>query len=121
VITLDPIVRRVTVRRKEPWLIVGAGGALLAAGAAYQVFAYKPIRDRLAADVADPETYNIADYKAHLHEYDVRRDVTIALYATGAASVIAGLVLHQTVFRDYELTVTPQDGGAVVGLTWGRR
>jgi hypothetical protein len=121
VIALERDLRRITVRPKEPWFVVGAGGALLVAGAAYHLFAYKPIHDRLAADVADPETYNFADYKAHSHTYDVRRDVTIALYATGAATVIVGLVLKRTVFRDHEVLVSPQPGGAVVGVSWGLR
>jgi hypothetical protein len=114
---------RVTVYPRAPWYVVGAGGAILAAGAAYHLFALNPVRNRLAADVADPENVDVADYKAHSHEFDVRKDVTLALYGVGAATAIAGLVLRATVLgpRDVELGAEPRPGGGIVTVTWRRR
>jgi hypothetical protein len=121
-ITLRPLPpTHVTGESRTPWYVVGAGGAVLALGAAYHLVALNPLRERLAADVGNPETLDIADYKAHSHEFDVRRDVTIALYGVGAATVLTGLVLRTTVMRgrDVEIMAAPRAGGGVITLTWG--
>jgi hypothetical protein len=121
VIQLEPL--HVIVHSPVPWYVVGAGGVVLAAGAVYHLIALQPVRERLANDVKDLENINVADYQAHSHEFDVRRDVTIALYATGAATVITGLVLRATVLRGHEVEVTaqPRAGGGVVTLSWDLR
>jgi hypothetical protein len=109
--------------RVVPWTLTAIGGAVLAGGVAYHVFAFKPVRDRLI-DATD-STPDPALYDANEGTFDTRRKVTIALYAVGAVTLITGLVLRATVYdapaeRAPRLTYDAVRGGAIVGVEWRR-
>jgi hypothetical protein len=118
VIALRP--HTLTVRSPMPWYVAGAGAAVLALGAAYDVLAVRPLRDRLSDDV---HNLDVTDYRANSHSFDVRRDIAIGLYAAGAATVIAGAVLYATGFHSREVMVgvDPVAGGGVATMTWRTR
>lgn len=108
-------------RRVVPWTVTASGGVVLAAAAAYHLFAFKPVRDKLidaTDDTPDPALYD--EYEG---KFDTRRTVTIALYGVGAAALITGLVLLATTDADERparLTYDATHGGAIVGLEWSR-
>jgi hypothetical protein len=106
-----------TTRSTVPWWIIGAGAALGLAGGAIHVFAFEPVRDDLAKDVADLDR---RAYDADSSKFDARRDLVIGLYVAGGVAIITGLVLRQTVFVEH-VDVAPRPGGAVVSWTWRTR
>jgi len=71
-----------------PRLVIAGGAALAVAGGAYQLFVYKPARDQLAA------APNVFAYAAAKHTFEVRRDVTVALYGAAAVTLAVGIVLE---------------------------
>jgi hypothetical protein len=97
-----------------PTAIVVGGLALGVAGGAFELFVFKPARDRLAS------APDAAVYESERSSFALRRDVTVALYAGAAIAVATGIVLRYTVFADTAVTVTPEHGGGVVTLGWSR-
>jgi tetratricopeptide (TPR) repeat protein len=101
---------------KLPWLISGAGGALVIGGVITDLAWMQPLRTDLKNAMTTDE------YAKHSSSFDTAREVTYALYGLGAAGVVAGVVLRYTVFKD-----TPEQmhvmadtvrGGAVVQFAW---
>jgi hypothetical protein len=70
-----------------PLVVLGAGGALAVGAAAYQWFAYRPARNKLANA---PNTFAYDEAK---HVFEVRRAIDIALYSAAAVTVTVGAVL----------------------------
>ena len=105
-------------RSKVPFAVMGAGGGVILAGAALHLFYFKPVRDDLKA-APDKATYDQLSSK-----FDTRRNVTIAVYGLGAATVLTGLILELTVFKTHEspvqVALTPHEGGGVVSVGWSR-
>jgi hypothetical protein len=109
--------------RVVPWTMIVTGLAIAAGGGAYHVLAFKPARDKLV-DATDA-TPDPALYDRNSKDFDNKRNLTIALYGTGAAIALIGVVLRGTVYRtrpESSVRVSSQlvDGGAVVGLEWQR-
>ncbi len=106
-----------------PWIVGGAGAALLVAGGIYDAAALAPVRATLVT-AGDPAHPDPGLYDRNSATFDRRRDLTLALYGLGAAAVIAGVALHYTVFRDRESPVQISgelhDHGAMVGIAWRR-
>ncbi|HWU89518.1 MAG TPA: tetratricopeptide repeat protein [Kofleriaceae bacterium] len=101
---------------RVPLYIVVAGAAVTAAGATFHVLSSRT-RGRLE-DAPDPDSY-FADRDT----FKLQRGLAIGGYAAGAATMMTGLILGVTVFRQREApqvsaAVTP--GGAMVTLGWAR-
>jgi hypothetical protein len=99
-----------------PTVLMMGGAALAVAGGAYHLFVYKPALDRLS------RAPNDAIYDARLHSFQIRRDVTIGLYAGAALALATGALLNYTYGHREKLTVSAamsHDGASVV-LGWSR-
>ena len=107
---------------KVPMVVIGAGAAVIAAGAIYHLAVLRPAANRLA-DATD-STPDPALYDRWSHRYDVRRATTVGLYAAGALTIGIGVVLKLTVFEHAEAPVqvsaTSTDGGGIVSVGWTR-
>jgi hypothetical protein len=97
-----------------PAAVVVGGLALGVAGGAFELFVFKPARDRLAS------APDAAIYESLQSSFALRRDITVGLYAGAAIAVATGIVLRYTVFADSSVTITPEHGGGVVSLGWSR-
>jgi hypothetical protein len=103
---------------KVPVALMSAGGAVVLVGAAMHVFWFKPARDELAdaQTKADYERIDATD------KFEKRRNVTIGVYAVGAATLLTGVILKYTVFKQkeapVEVSVLPHDGGGMVTVGW---
>jgi len=97
---------------RAPLFVIGAGGAVALAGLAYQLLAFKPARDRLAAA---PNTFA---YDDALSEFRDRRDITLAIYSVAAATIATGVVLRVTSEPRISATIAPN--GAAVAIGWSR-
>jgi hypothetical protein len=102
-----------------PVSLLGAGGALVAAGVVYHLAFLRPAANGLA-DATDA-TPSDKLYDQWSHKYDVRRDVVIGLYAAGAITAGIGLVLRLRE-KDHEtlpqVSIVPTDGGGIVTVAW---
>ncbi len=105
---------------KVPLVLMGTGGGLVVVGAALHLFYFKPARDDLA-NAKTQMAYNTLDAT---NKFEKRRNITLAVYGVGAATLVTGLILKFTVFKHKEtpvqVGVTPHDGGAVVTVGWSR-
>lgn len=105
---------------KVPVALMGIGGGLVLAGAGLHVFWFKPARDRLAEANTRPQ-YNAIDETGL---FEKRRNITIAVYGIGAATLLTGVILKFTVFKQKEapvqVSVTPHEGGGLVNVGWSR-
>ena len=105
---------------KVPLAVMAAGGGVVLVGAALHLFYFKPAYD----DLHDAKTKTDYDTINGTREFEKRRNITIAVYGVGAATLITGLVLKLTVFKQTEsavqVSVTPQSGGGMVSLGWRR-
>jgi hypothetical protein len=99
-----PSSRRSTI----PWIVMGAGTALVGIAALYDLGALQPARDHLL------HAESSAAYDAYTGDFSSARVATIGLFAAGALAITAGVALRYTVFAD----VTPHGGAIVVG--WRR-
>ena len=105
-------------RSRVPWIVAGTGAALLIAGGIYHAAELAPVRATLAG-ARDPVTYD-----RNSATFDRRREITLGLYAVGAAAAITGVVLHYTMFRDrrespVQVTGALADHGAIMGSRGG--
>jgi hypothetical protein len=103
------VVRLVEPRPSTPWYVVGAGGALVAAGLVYDLVAVQPVRDELRAAARNRDGQAWLDASAR---FDRRRDIAIALFAGGTIVVGIGLALRLT--HHVEVTASPT-GVAISG------
>jgi hypothetical protein len=103
-------------RTVGPWAFVGAGAALGLAGAAVHVFLLEPVRNDLVRD-ATLGSLDRVDYDRKSHQFDVRRDLAITLYAAGGLAILTGFVLRETTHTEH-VEVSARAGGAVVSWTW---
>lgn len=115
-----PVARTVPVEHSAvPIAVMGAGGALVAAGVVYHLALLRPAANGLA-DATDA-TPDDALYTRWSHKYDVRRDVVIGLYAAGAITAGIGLVLRLRE-KDHEtlpqISIAPTPGGGIVTVGW---
>lgn len=107
-------------RKTVPYAIIGSGSALVLAGAISHLFWFKPARDELVTAIGQADRVR---YDTWEDDFDRRRSITLAFYATGAVAIGVGVALRYTVFRDREalaFTAQPQDGGALVTIGWRR-
>jgi hypothetical protein len=84
---------------RVPLYVIAAGAAVALGGLAFDQFALQPAADKL--NVKDNYQYELIP-KSDFDTFHTRRDVTIGLFATGAALIVTGAVLNYTVFRDRE-------------------
>jgi len=107
---------------KVPTIVIGAGAALVAAGAIYHLALLRPAANKLA-DATDA-TPDPALYDRWSHRYDVRRATTVGFYAAGALTIGVGVVLKLTVYEHAEapvqISATSTDGGGIVSVGWTR-
>lgn len=113
------VVTPAPAKSKVPLAVMATGGGIVLVGAALHLFYYKPARDDLAS------TKNMAAYNGALTDkWRTRRAVTIGVYGLGAATLLTGLVLNVTVFKQKtgesstQVSVTPTDGGGMVNVGW---
>lgn len=102
-----------------PLALLGAGGALVAAGAIYHATALRTAANGLA-DATDA-TPDDALYSKWSHKYDVRREVVIGLYAAGAITAGIGLILRlrEPAYETLpQVSVVPTPGGGMVTVGW---
>ena len=106
---------------KVPLVVMGAGGGLVVVGAILHLTLYKSARDKLAnaRDMGLEKTGgNLTD------KWSRARAITIGVYGVGAATIVAGLILKATVFKQKEapvaVSVVPTDGGGMVSVGWSR-
>ncbi len=128
-ITLTPIragepgppPRVAPARSKVPWIVMGAGGGLVIAGAILHATYYRGARD----DLATARDNGMEETGGPLTDtWSRARAITIGVYGAGAATVIAGVVLRATVFKAKEapvqVGVLPVAGGGMVSVEWSR-
>ncbi|CAN5923528.1 hypothetical protein BH11MYX3_BH11MYX3_23110 [soil metagenome] len=105
---------------KVPLAVMAAGGGIVLAGAALHLLYFKPAHD----DLDDAKTQADYDKINGTKEFEKRRNITIAVYGIGAATLVTGLILKLTVFKQTEssvqVSVMPHDGGGMVQLGWSR-
>jgi hypothetical protein len=105
---------------KVPVAVMGVGGGLILVGAGLHVFWFKPARDKLT----DAETQAQYDSADDTGQFEKRRNITMAVYGIGAATLLTGVILKLTVFKQKEapvqVSVTPQDGGGMVNVGFSR-
>ena len=112
---------------KLPYYVMAGGGMVVVAGALIHATMFRTARDKLIEanklaamnPVAGKDKYDEWEPR-----FDSRRNLTLALYGVGAATVITGLVLKLTVFKGKEspaqVSVLPQDGGGMLTIGWTR-
>lgn len=103
-----------------PWLVIGAGAALVLTGVAYHVLELEPEREALA-DASDPaHDPSTEEYAKHSSAFDSRRRITIGIYAAGVAALLGGAIWRYFDYKSThpEITATSTSGGATVGLQW---
>lgn len=103
-----------------PWVVVGAGGAMMAAGAIMQATWFKSARDQL---VRASDTGNSMLYAEWSPRFDTRRNVVIGMYGVGAATIATGIILKYTVFKERKESPVAVgaafgEGGGMVTLGW---
>jgi tetratricopeptide (TPR) repeat protein len=101
---------------RVPLYVMGAGAVVVAVGATSHVLALRT-RGPLETE-QDPEAY----FRGR-DTFELQRNVAIGAYAIGAATVLTGLVLRLTVFRQRgapELSAAVAPHGALVTLGWSR-
>ena len=106
-------------KSKVPLVLMATGGGLVAVGGALHLFYYRPARDDLA------NTTSKSDYDGALTDnWRKARNATIAVYALGGVTLMTGLILNFTVFKQTEsstqVSVVPTDGGGMVSVGWSR-
>ncbi|MBL0216564.1 MAG: hypothetical protein IPQ07_22110 [Myxococcales bacterium] len=105
---------------KVPLVLMATGGGLVVVGAALHVFYFKPARD----DLKDAKTQTDYNTINATNKFEKSRNITLAVYGVGAATLVTGLILKFTVFKQKEapvqVGVTPHDGGGVVTVGWSR-
>jgi hypothetical protein len=95
---------------------VGAGGGIGLVGGALHLFYYKPARDNLASTT-------VAQCPNCESDWSTARSVTIAVYGLAAATVVTGLVLKLTVYKDRDaptVGIVPTNGGGMLAVGWSR-
>lgn len=97
-----------------PTVLLATGGAALVAGGLVHVLKVGPARSDL--DAAD----SAASYDDLLADYTGPRNVTVALYAVGAAAVITGAVLGWRRTDAPVVSASVGDGGAAFAISWQR-
>lgn len=101
---------------RVPLVVMVAGAVVTATGATFHVLSAKT-RGRLeSAPDAD-------SYFDDRDSFKVQRGVAIAGYAVGAATMVTGLILGVTVFRNREaprISAAVAPGGAMVTMGWSR-
>ncbi len=113
------VVTPAPAKSKVPLAIMATGGGVVLVGAALHLFYYKPARDDLAS------TKNEMAYNGALTDkWRTRRLITIGVYGVGAVTLLTGVILNFTVFKQTEsstqVSVTPTDGGGMVSVGWMR-
>jgi len=110
-----------------PYYVMAAGGLVVGAGALIHATLFLSAREKLieANKLAAMNPQAGKDkYDAWEPRFDSRRNLTLALYGVGAATVVTGLVLRLTVFKGKEspaqVSVLPQDGGGMLTIGWTR-
>lgn len=104
---------------KLPWIVAGAGAAILVGGgvlhSTWLRTEYNALADANAAN-------NPTAYDAHYDSYKNARLTTAALYGVGAATLLTGVALHYTVFAKHggnaQVSAQLAPAGALVALTW---
>lgn len=106
---------------KVPYVVMGVGGGVVIAGGILHATYYKKAREKLAdARAAGMEKTggNLTD------KWSRARALTIGVYSVGAATLLTGVILKATVFKQKEapvaVSVTPTDGGGLVSVEWSR-
>ncbi len=101
---------------KIPFFIMGGGVVVGLVGAGVHLGSYAPMRERLI------DAGSLDEYRDLRPRVETRRTISIALYATGAVAIAAGLVLRKTVFERTPILVgaEPTEGGGVISLSWQR-
>ncbi len=104
---------------RAPWLIIGAGAAVVAIGGVLDATWYSSARTKLANDVVGD--MNFSDDHDAWHN---RRNVVIGCYAGGAVVIGVGLVLARTIFKVPDeapaVSFVPDRGGGLVTVGWTR-
>jgi tetratricopeptide (TPR) repeat protein len=107
-----PPIESASTKRRNGWIAIGVGGALLAGGGVAHAIAYDT-RSELAGTSGDA-------YHALYPKFRNQRAAAFALYGLGAAAAITGAVLIMTAPRPIaeHVTVAPTDdaAGAMVWL-----
>ncbi|MDB4964210.1 MAG: hypothetical protein JWP01_4209 [Myxococcales bacterium] len=113
---------------RVPTYVMAGGGAIVLAGAIVHATLFRTARNNLDAAnelaTRDPAAAD-AQWKEWSPKFDTRRNLTIALYGVGAATVITGLVLKYAVFKSSEqapqVSFEPStSGGGWVTVGWVR-
>jgi hypothetical protein len=108
-------------RSKVPLVVMGTGGGLVVVGAILHATFYRNARNNLAdaRSNGDEKTGGPATDK-----WSRARAITIGVYGVGAATLVTGLILKVTVFKQKEapvaVSVLPTDGGGMLSLEWSR-
>lgn len=99
-------------------LILGGLGVAAVGGVIHATWYRSELNELEAAQSpADP-----ARYAAHADAYRASRYVTVGLYSVGAATLVAGILLHAIRRHDTTPTIalTPASGGGVLSVAWSR-
>lgn len=100
-----------------PWIVIGAGAAVLGAGAIYDATAVQDTRSRL------DESESRDAYDALVPDFRTQRNVAIGLMAGGAIVAGVGVALKLTVFASSsapQVRASVTGDGASVSIGWQR-
>lgn len=106
---------------KIPYIVMGVGGGIGLVGAALHATYYRNARETLAT----ARRNGLEKTGGPLTDsWSRARAITVGAYGIGAATLVTGLILKVTVFRQKEMpvqvSVLPTDGGGMVGVGWSR-
>lgn len=102
-----------------PWVVVGAGGGVMAIGAVLHATWFKSARD----DLSNAATLTEYNEISATGKFESRRKVVLGMYGVGAATIAAGIILKYTVFKDRKESPVAVgaafgEGGGMVTLGW---
>lgn len=108
---------------KVPWYVMGAGGGLAIVGAGLHLFYYKPALDKLKLYQVGAPMENQALYDKYEPDWETSRTVTIAVYTAAGVTLVAGVILKLTVYKEREaptVGIVPTRGGGMLAVGWTR-
>jgi hypothetical protein len=108
---------------KVPWYVLGAGGGLAVVGGALHLFYYKPALEKLKLYAQNGPMENVTQYDKYEPAWQTSRNITIGVYTAAGVTLVAGVILKLTVYKDREaptVGIVPTNGGGMLAVGWSR-
>lgn len=113
-----PVVVEPATTSKAPYVVMGVGAVIGVGALAYGLTVVRPMQTRLA------ETMNRDIYNKERDRFLPRRNWTFVAGGVGVATIVTGVILKYTVFKDDEhpvqIGIVPTDGGGLLTFAFDR-